>query len=126
VLDLAEATLQDPAYGRDTEISVGPDDFAAAEPDPLALIEADLLGHLSDAHPEAIDRLSRLVPPHHLHGVNRIVPIRFDRYGVVLRLEFTGRARDVRLPFPAPQQRPEEARTHAGALRRGPLLPGGH
>nr|BFE63479.1 DUF2470 domain-containing protein [Dactylosporangium thailandense] len=108
-LDLAEATLQDPAYGRDAEITVDPDAFAAAEPDPLAHVEADLLCHLSDAHPDAVDRLTRLVPPHHLHGVKRVVPVRLDRYGVVLRLEFAGRARDVRLPFPTPLNRPEEA-----------------
>jgi hypothetical protein len=108
-LDLAEATLQDPAYGRDAEISVDPDDFAAAAPDPLAHVEADLLCHLTDAHPDAVDRLARLVPPHHLHGVKRIVPVRIDRYGVVLRLEFAGRARDVRLPFLSPLDKPEEA-----------------
>ncbi|MER7283917.1 DUF2470 domain-containing protein [Dactylosporangium sp. NPDC000244] len=108
-LDLAEATLQDPAYGRDAEITVDPDAFAAAEPDPLAHVEADMLCHLSDAHPDAVDRLARLVPPHHLHGVKRIVPVRLDRYGVVLRLEFAERARDVRLPFPTPLNRPEEA-----------------
>ncbi|MFI5906528.1 DUF2470 domain-containing protein [Dactylosporangium sp. NPDC051541] len=108
-LDLAEATLQDPAYGRECEVTVDPDDFASAEPDPLAQVEADLLCHLSDSHPDAVDRLARLVPPHHLHGVKRIVPVRIDRYGVVLRLEFHGRARDVRLPFRTPLDRPEEA-----------------
>ncbi|WP_433083176.1 DUF2470 domain-containing protein [Dactylosporangium sp. CA-052675] len=126
-LDLAEATLQDPAYGRDAEITVDPDEFAAAEPDPLAHVEADLLCHLSDAHPDAVDRLARLVPPHHLHGVKRVVPVRLDRYGVVLRLEFAGRARDVRLPFPTPLNRPEEAGDRMRelyALAR--CCPGGH
>ncbi|GAA2375840.1 DUF2470 domain-containing protein [Dactylosporangium salmoneum] len=108
-LELVEATLQDPAYGPDREISVDPDAFAAAAPDPLAESESDLLCHLATAHPGAVDRLSRLIPPHHLHGVRRILPVRLDRYGVVLRLEFAGRARDVRLPFLAPLHRPEEA-----------------
>ncbi|MEV6932715.1 DUF2470 domain-containing protein [Dactylosporangium sp. NPDC051485] len=108
-LELVEATLQDPAYGRDREISVDPDAFAAAVPDPLAEAEADLLCHLVAEHPDAVERLSRLIPPHHLHGVRRILPVRLDRYGVVLRLEFAGRARDVRLPFLAPLHRAEEA-----------------
>ena len=108
-LDLAEASLRDPAFGLDSEISVEPEDFAAAVPDPLAEVEADLLCHLSDAHPDAIDRLSRLVPPHHLHGVRRILPVRMDRFGVVLRLEFAARARDVQLPFLSPLTHADEA-----------------
>ncbi|WP_433613403.1 DUF2470 domain-containing protein [Dactylosporangium sp. CA-139114] len=127
VLDLAEATLQDPAYGRDAETTVDPDEFAAAEPDPLAHVEADLLCHLSDAHPDAVDRLARLVRPHHLHGVKRVVPVRLDRYGVVLRLEFAGRARDVRLPFPTPLNRPEEAGDRMRELyAQARCCPGGH
>ncbi|WP_432985552.1 DUF2470 domain-containing protein [Dactylosporangium sp. CA-233914] len=126
-LDLAEATLQDPAYGRDAEITVTPEDFAAAVPDPLAHLEADMLCHLCDAHPDAVDRLARLVPPHHLHGVRRIVPVRLDRFGVVLRLEFAGRARDVRLPFRTPLRRPEEAGERMQELyARARCCRGGH
>ncbi|WP_432834871.1 DUF2470 domain-containing protein [Dactylosporangium sp. CA-092794] len=127
VLDLAEATLYDPAYGRDAEISVDPDDFAAAVPDPLAESEADLLCHLHSAHPDAIDRLARLVPPHHLHGVHRILPVGLDRYGVVLRLEFAGRARDVRLPFQQPLHRAAEAGERMQELyARARCCHGGH
>ncbi|MEU7876465.1 DUF2470 domain-containing protein [Dactylosporangium sp. NPDC049140] len=126
-LELAEAALQDPAYGRDAEVAVDPDEFAAAAPDPLAHVEAELLCHLSDAHPDAVDRLARLVPPHHLHGVRRIVPVRLDRYGVVLRLEFAGRARDVRLPFLSPLDRPEEAGDRMQELyARARCCHGGH
>ncbi|MDG6110232.1 DUF2470 domain-containing protein [Dactylosporangium aurantiacum] len=99
VLELASATLLDPVLG---EVEVEADVFAAARPDPLATHEADLLCHLTDAHPEAVERLCRLVAPHHLHGVHRVVPVRMDRFGVVLRLEFAGRHRDVQLPFSAP------------------------
>ncbi|MEV8513206.1 DUF2470 domain-containing protein [Dactylosporangium sp. NPDC051484] len=126
-LDLAEATLQDPAYGADSEISVDPDDFAAAAPDPLAELEADLLCHLDASHPGAIDRLARLIPPHHLHGVRRIVPVRLDRYGVVLRLEFAARARDVRLPFPTPLDKAEQAGERMQELyARARCCRGGH
>ncbi|MEV4138621.1 DUF2470 domain-containing protein [Dactylosporangium sp. NPDC049742] len=106
VLELAEATLVDPVLG---EAQIEADEFAAARPDPLAKDEADLLCHLTGAHPEAIEHLSRLIPPHHLHGVRRIVPIRMDRFGVVLRLEFAARHRDVQLPFSAPLRTAEEA-----------------
>jgi hypothetical protein len=105
----ARSTLHDPAYGPDAELSIEPEDFAAAVPDPLAEAEADLLCHLASEHPDAIDRLARLIPPHHLHGVRRIVPVRLDRFGVVLRLEFAARARDVQLPFLTPLTRAEEA-----------------
>ncbi|MEV0135996.1 DUF2470 domain-containing protein [Dactylosporangium sp. NPDC050688] len=99
VLELASATLLDPVLG---EVEVEADAFAAARPDPLAREEADLLCHLTGAHPEAIEHLSRLIAPHHLHGVHRVVPVRMDRFGVVLRLEFAARHRDVQLPFSAP------------------------
>jgi hypothetical protein len=126
-LELAEATLQDPAYGADAEVAVEPADFAAAAPDPLAHAEADLLCHLSSAHPDAVDRLARLIPPHHLHGVRRIVPVRLDRYGVVLRLEFAARARDVRLPFLTPLERPEDTGERMQELyARARCCRGGH
>ena len=106
VLELATATLLDPVLG---EVEVEADAFAAARPDPLAREEADLLCHLTDAHPEAIEHLSRLIAPHHLHGVHRVLPVRMDRFGVVLRLEFAGRHRDVQLPFSAPLRIADEA-----------------
>ncbi|GAB3869631.1 DUF2470 domain-containing protein [Dactylosporangium cerinum] len=106
VLELASATLIDGILG---EVEVEADEFAAASPDPLAREEADLLCHLTDAHPEAIEHLSRLIAPHHLHGVHRVVPVRMDRFGVVLRLEFAGRHRDVQLPFSAPLRTADEA-----------------
>lgn len=106
VLELASATLLDPVLG---EVEVEADAFAAASPDPLARDEADLLCHLTDAHPEAVEHLSRLIAPHHLHGVHRVVPVRMDRFGVVLRLEFASRHRDVQLPFSAPLRTADEA-----------------
>ncbi|GAA0706377.1 DUF2470 domain-containing protein [Dactylosporangium roseum] len=108
VMELVSATLLDRGFGAD-EVDVEADEFATARPDPLAEAEADMLCHLAAAHPDAVERLSRLVPPHHLHGVHRILPVRLDRFGVVLRLEFASRARDVQLPFPAPLDRAEQA-----------------
>jgi hypothetical protein len=100
--------------GRCFELTVG--ELAAAEPDPLAATEAELLIHLADAHGDAVELLARLVDPRLLFGVTRVDPLRLDRYGVVLRLRRTGGHRDVRLPFPATPRNPAHAVLQMRAL----------
>ncbi|WP_406119237.1 DUF2470 domain-containing protein [Streptomyces sp. NBC_00989] len=78
------------------------DEFAAAEPDPLALAEAQLLTHLADCHSDAVERLTRLVEPDSLHGAVRVQPLAVDRHGLTLRIERVRAHGDVRLPFHAP------------------------
>ncbi|MGA6224706.1 DUF2470 domain-containing protein, partial [Streptomyces umbrinus] len=78
------------------------DEFAIAEPDPLALAEAQLLTHLADAHPDAVERLTRLVEPDSLHGAVRVQPLAVDRHGLTLRIERARGHGDVRLPFHRP------------------------
>ncbi|WP_328752415.1 DUF2470 domain-containing protein [Streptomyces sp. NBC_00285] len=78
------------------------DDFAGAAPDPLAMAEARLLTHLADSHPDAIERLTRLVEPETLHGAVRVQPLAVDRHGLTLRIERTRAHGDARLPFHAP------------------------
>ncbi|MFG2122871.1 DUF2470 domain-containing protein [Streptomyces sp. NPDC048710] len=78
------------------------DEFAAARPDPLALAEARLLTHLADAHPEAVERLTRLVRPESLHAATRVTPLAVDRHGLTLRIERTRAHGDVRLTFHTP------------------------
>jgi hypothetical protein len=78
------------------------DEFAAAEPDPLALAEAQLLTHLADCHSDAVERLTRLVEPDSLHGAVRVQPLAVDRHGLTLRIERARAHGDVRLPFHAP------------------------
>ncbi|GAA3208190.1 DUF2470 domain-containing protein [Streptomyces thermocoprophilus] len=78
------------------------DDFAAAAPDPLAGAEARLLTHLADAHPDAVERLTRLVDPDSLHGAVRVAPLAVDRHGLTLRIERARAHGDVRLPFHTP------------------------
>jgi hypothetical protein len=82
-------------------VAVHPDEFAAAETDPLAASEADLLIHLADAHPDLVTRLTHLIEPRLLHHLTRVLPLAMDRYGITLRLERTRHHCDVRLPFPA-------------------------
>jgi hypothetical protein len=83
-------------------VVVGPEDFAAAGPDPLATAEARLLTHLADAHGDAVERLTRLVDAESLHGVVRVQPLAVDRHGLTLRIERARTHGDVRLPFHAP------------------------
>ncbi|MDQ1024000.1 hypothetical protein QF035_001582 [Streptomyces umbrinus] len=78
------------------------DEFAVAEPDPLVLAEAQLLTHLADAHPDAVERLTRLVEPDSLHGAVRVQPLAVDRHGLTLRIERARGHGDVRLPFHRP------------------------
>jgi hypothetical protein len=77
-------------------------DFAAAEPDPLVTAESRLLTHLADAHPDAVERLTRLVPHDSLHGAVRVQPLAVDRHGLTLRIERARGDGDVRLTFHKP------------------------
>ncbi|MCX4767011.1 DUF2470 domain-containing protein [Streptomyces sp. NBC_01275] len=83
-------------------VVVGLEEFAAAAPDPLAAAEAQLLTHLADAHPDAVERLTRLVRPESLHSAVRVQPLAVDRHGLTLRIERSRTHGDVRLPFHAP------------------------
>ncbi|MER6346933.1 DUF2470 domain-containing protein [Streptomyces sp. NPDC001595] len=77
-------------------------EYAAATPDPLATAEARLLTHLADAHPDAVERLTRLVEPGSLHGALRVQPLAVDRHGLTLRIERRRAHGDVRLAFHRP------------------------
>ncbi|MDC0765445.1 DUF2470 domain-containing protein [Streptomyces sp. HD] len=78
------------------------DEFAVAEPDPLATAEARLLTHLADCHPDAVERLTRLVDSDSLHGAVRVQPLAVDRHGLTLRIERARAQADVRLAFHRP------------------------
>lgn len=83
-------------------VVVDPDEFRAARPDPLAAAEARLLTHLADAHPDAVERLTRLVRPESLLAATRVAPLAVDRHGLTLRIERVRTHGDVRLPFHTP------------------------
>jgi hypothetical protein len=105
VLDLATAELVESG----AVVAVDPERFATAAPDLLASRESALLCHLVDTHADMVAWLSRLVPAERLHGVRRVHPLRLDRFGVVLRLEFPSADRDARLAFAKPLTTVEEA-----------------
>jgi hypothetical protein len=96
----------------------GPDppELAAAEPDPLAATEAELLTHLAGAHGDAVGLLAQLVDRRFLLGVTRVDPLRLDRYGVVLRLCRASGYHDVRLPFPTSLRNPAHGVLQVRAL----------
>ncbi|MFI7387866.1 DUF2470 domain-containing protein [Streptomyces sp. NPDC049813] len=98
VLRPARAVLQT----RTERLGIPLGELAAASPDPLALAEPRLLTHLADAHPEAVEQLTRLIAPDSLHGVVRVQPLAVDRHGLTLRLERTRGQADVRIPFHSP------------------------
>ena len=94
------------------------DALQAAEPDPIARHEADLLTHLTDSHGELVLMLLRLVKPQQRQRQRmvRAVPVAMDRYGLTLRLEYSGSHRDIRLPFPTPVADIEQATPQIHAL----------
>ncbi|MFF4836870.1 DUF2470 domain-containing protein [Streptomyces sp. NPDC001315] len=98
VLQATRVVLKQPSGA----VVIALDEFAAAAPDPLAGAEAQLLTHLADAHPDAVERLTRLVRPDSLHGAVRVQPLAVDRHGLTLRIERARTHGEVRLPFHAP------------------------
>ncbi|MCW7946625.1 hypothetical protein AAW14_32775 [Streptomyces hygroscopicus] len=86
----------------DGVVAVDADEYAAAEPDPLVAAEARLLTHLADAHPDAVERLTRLIDPDSLQGAVRVQPLAVDRHGLTLRIERAHNHGDVRLTFHQP------------------------
>lgn len=84
------------------ERDIDGEQLAAVRPDPLAELEADLLCHLVDAHPDAVDRLARHIPPRRLFGVRAVLPLLLDRHGIVLRLEYARRDDEIRIAFDEP------------------------
>jgi hypothetical protein len=98
VLRTERAVLQ----SRTGRVGIDLGELAAAREDPLARAEPRLLTHLADAHPEAVEQLTRLVAPDSLHGVTRVQPLAVDRHGLTLRLERARGQADVRIPFHSP------------------------
>ncbi|MFI2345857.1 DUF2470 domain-containing protein [Streptomyces sp. NPDC019443] len=104
-LDLARVTLRTSAGTQD----VGLDEFALAEPDPLAVEEAAMLTHLADAHEDMVVNLVVLAGSRLPHGVVRTMPLAVDRHSITLRCEYHEGHCDLRLLFPATARDAAEA-----------------
>jgi len=112
-LDPGSAVLAD----GDGSAALSPVDLAAARPDPFCRVEDHWLGHLEEAHPEALIALARHLPPElaHCQGA-RVRPLGVDRCGVRLRVETMQRDHDVRLAFESDVTTPEELREQLNRL----------
>ncbi|HZE37372.1 MAG TPA: hypothetical protein VE172_01020 [Stackebrandtia sp.] len=77
-VDVAEVRLE---YGERVTV-VEPEQYAAAEPDPLYPIEVELLLDLFDHHPEVIAALTHRVR-HVIADAARVIPLRINRHGVI-------------------------------------------
>jgi hypothetical protein len=115
-LDLARVTLRTATGSQD----VGLDEFALAEPDPLAVEEAAMLTHLSDAHEDMVADLVVLAGSRLPHGVVRTLPLAVDRYGIALRCEYREGHCDLRLLFPATARDAAEAGERVRQLLTAP------
>lgn len=80
-------------------VTLNPLDLWQAEPDPLALAEAGLLGHLDSCHPETVELLARHIPDEVRAHARRIAPVALDGGGIVLRVEHVSGHNDIRLAF---------------------------
>lgn len=114
VLQLAPSAVSMEEAG--VVVPVNVTEFLTVEPDPLACCEAALLSHLDAAHSDFVAALTSLVDSRHRYGVTRAWPLRLDRYGIVLRLEYARRHHDARLPFANSVRTPEEVRVQLRAL----------
>lgn len=113
-LEVGEVWLED-VWG--TEL-VEPDDFAAAEPDPLAGHEAELLQHLAAAHGTELGWLCALVDRHRAaSGVpQEVVPLALDRFGLRIRFSDRDGSFDARFQFPSPVTEVSQLRQAVRAL----------
>ncbi len=96
-LDLARVALADSTGTTE----VGLDDYVLAVPDPLARHEDALLLHLLSRR-RAFDTLARLLDRRVVQNCVSILPVAFDRHGVIVRVEHDRRSIDVRLAFADP------------------------
>ena len=102
---------------------VEPDEFAAAEPDPLRGCETEVLQHLAAAHGTHVGLLCALVSPAAGAGgvcpsraAVRAVPLALDRFGLRVRFASDGGGFDARFDFPEPVDGPEGAQRALRAL----------
>jgi hypothetical protein len=85
------------AGGEDVPVHL--EELSSAETDPLTEHESGLLLHLADAHADLVAQLTHLIEPRLMNCVVGVQPLAMDRFGITLRLEYTGRHHDIRVPF---------------------------
>ncbi|MFI9722303.1 DUF2470 domain-containing protein [Streptomyces sp. NPDC052396] len=77
--------------------------FAAAEADPLAGHEAELLQHLHSGHGDQVSSLRSLLSgPQSWTPADRVIPLALDRFGLRVRFVRAAGSFDARFDFPEP------------------------
>lgn len=96
-MDVGEVRLEEPAGSTD----VDPDDFLAARPDPVSGAEDDLVAEHCLTLARLASRLQQRVG-----RLDQVRLLALDRFGVRFRVQSLGGCYDLRVPFPAPLERP--------------------
>ncbi|MFO0743377.1 MAG: DUF2470 domain-containing protein [Labilithrix sp.] len=87
---------------------VSREDYARAEPDPLAASEASMIAHMNDDHPDSVLAYARAIA--HIASATRALLTAIDRYGFdLLAITPEGEQR-ARVPFAATVHTSDEAR----------------
>ncbi|MES4903728.1 MULTISPECIES: DUF2470 domain-containing protein [unclassified Streptomyces] len=115
-LEVGEAGVDD-LWGAD---AVESEEFARADPDPLAPHEAELLQHLHAAHDNQMHTLCSLLGGHPARACGprgRAIPVALDRFGLRVRFpDAPGNPFDARFDFPEPVRNISELRRAMHAL----------
>lgn len=97
---------------------VEPDEFAAAEADPLRAYETEILQHLAGSHAAEVDMLCALVSTRAVRSCvpRAAVPLALDRFGLRVRFTADDGNFDARFDFPEPVDGPDGVRRGLRAL----------
>jgi hypothetical protein len=80
-VDAAEVVVE--SDGHDSYVDG--ENYAAATPALLADVEAGLLEHMISEHADEVATLTSLIPVDLCRVADRVVPVRLDRFGLILR-----------------------------------------
>ncbi|MBW4719572.1 DUF2470 domain-containing protein [Saccharothrix obliqua] len=103
-------------------VSLRPELFAQAEPDPFHRQEDHWLRHLELSHRDVVGLLSQHLPDE-LRG-GHVRPLGLDRFGLRLRVETAAEDHDVRIAFSRPVADPAELAVELRRLMGCPFLAG--
>jgi hypothetical protein len=97
---------------------VDPEEYAAAEPDRIALACDATIAHLLRCHAEEMVELAHLLDPELLDAAWTVAPVLVDRWGVTFHVGCPTRTVRVRADFPEALRGPEELSAAMQALQR--------
>jgi hypothetical protein len=101
---------------------VDPEEYAAAEPDGIALAGDATIGHLLRCHAGEMVELAHLLDPELLHAAWTVAPVMVDRWGVTFHVGCPTRTVRVRSDFPEALHGPEDLSAAMQTLQRRAAL----